>query len=90
MDFTFVLRSDEDVEDLKYYLELLDWQPDHLSVLVNFTDPTIVSKGLVSDYVKIKIKNKDLFATETGRVLENDHIEIMDLFPRQLPKGVEA
>ena len=49
MDFSFVLRSDVEAEELVFYLELLDWQPTHLDILVNFTDPLLISKGLVKD-----------------------------------------
>ena len=49
MDFKFVLRSDLDPKDIVYYLELVDWQMDHLDIYVNFTEPLLISKGLIQD-----------------------------------------
>ena len=47
MDFQFIMRSDDESnEKLQYYLELVEWEIDHLSIFVNFTDPTLISKGL--------------------------------------------
>lgn len=89
MDFTFVLRSDIETDDLKYYLSLADWTETHLDVLVNFTEPMLISKGLVSDQVIITIKNKNMFVSNiTGKSMEYDKLQLYDIFPRQLPKGV--
>lgn len=78
-----------EAEELKYYLELTDWQETHLDILCNFTDPMMISKGLVSDQVIISIKNKNMFVSNiTGKTLEYEKLQLYDLFPRQLPKGV--
>ena len=55
----------------------------------NFTNPLLISKGLASDRVIIKIKNRKLFkALESEEVLMTDRIYIQENFPRQLPTGV--
>ena len=70
MDFSFVLRSDVEEEELLFYLELLDWQPTHLDILVNFTDPLLISKGLVRDQIVVTIKNPEYFVSNvTGKQL---------------------
>lgn len=49
MDFTFVMRSEIDKDEIKYYLELEDWTETYLDIFVNFTDPMQISKGLNAD-----------------------------------------
>ena len=48
-DFTFILRSDTEISDLKFYLELTEWTQDQMQILVNFTEPMIISKGFSKD-----------------------------------------
>jgi len=83
MDFTFVLRSDVESDNLKYFLELTDWTETHLDILVNFTDPMMISKGLQSDQVIITIKNKNMFVSNiTGKALQYEKLQLYDVFPR--------
>ena len=46
MDFTFILNSNENINELKYYVSIEEWTPLNFKVLVNFTTPTMISKGL--------------------------------------------
>ena len=67
MDFSFVLKSDVDPEEIKYYLDITKWGEYTMDVFINFTQPLIISKGTEMDGVICKILNKDLFMSYDGR-----------------------
>jgi len=49
IDFSFTLNSDEDIENLEYYLELQEWKSRTMKILLNFTNPSMISKGMKPD-----------------------------------------
>jgi hypothetical protein len=55
LDVFFLQKSYEQTEDLTYYIELIYWDELELRIAFNFTNPLLVSKGLVYDMVVIKI-----------------------------------
>ena len=60
-----------------------------MEILVNFTNPMLISKGQIDDQVLCNIKNRFLFMSNlTGKVLAKDSLELINAFPKQLPKGV--
>jgi hypothetical protein len=61
MEFSFILKSNIEVTDIEYYLEILEWEPESMKVFINFTKPLLISKGLNPDTVVCKIKNNNLF-----------------------------
>ena len=91
MDFQFVLRSDIDPENFTYSLGIEEWTQEGMKVLCNFSDPLMISKGLESDVLQIKIKNRFLFKSlETGQTIRAEDVEmpLRYQFPKQLPDGV--
>jgi hypothetical protein len=85
----FVLNSDEDQDDMKYFLELTKWTPYEMEIYINFTNPLMVSRGLRQDYIICTIKNKDLFqAEDSNSRLMSERIYIQSKVPNQLPNGV--
>ena len=75
---------------MRFSLDLTDWREDGIDLLINFTNPEIVSQGKQSDKVQMIIKNPNLFiSAETGEILQSQFQVIENKsFPRQLPKGV--
>ena len=55
MDVTFIMNSDAESEDseLEYYLTLTEFTSNRVQVNVNFTDPTVISKGFNPDQVLV-------------------------------------
>ena len=45
LDIMFLLKSDIEPEDIKYYLMIHEWTPNHIKVFINFTNPLIISQG---------------------------------------------
>ena len=45
VDFSFVMKSDEDPNDVKYFLSITDWTETQLKLFINFTEPLSISKG---------------------------------------------
>jgi hypothetical protein len=39
LDLTFMLKSNVEPDDIKYFLKLEEWTEDYLNVYINFTDP---------------------------------------------------
>ena len=79
----FVLKSDVNPEDIKYHMEVEYWLPNELKINVNFTDPTMISKGTERDTIYMKIKNPDWFrSAETGLPLNVDDLLIKQTIPR--------
>ena len=50
-DLKFLLKSDMEPEDIKYFLLIQDWTPTELKVKVNFTNPLLISNGQFRDSV---------------------------------------
>ena len=71
VDFRFVMKSDEDPEEVKYFLSITDWTELELKMFINFTEPLSISKGRNKDAIICTFKNPNLFVSkETGKVLE--------------------
>lgn len=71
----FVLKSDINPEDIKYFMTIESWTPRKLKIKVNMTDPTIISKGMERDTIYLKIKNSDMYrSAESGLSMEKDLI----------------
>ena len=52
----FILASEIDPKDIKYFLEIKKWDEYGVDIFVNFTDPMLVSRGEDRDLVEITIK----------------------------------
>lgn len=77
LDLNFVLKSDVNPDEIKYYMEIKYWLPNELSIHVNFTDPTMISKGMERDTIYMKLKNPDWFrSAETGLPLDTSDLLI--------------
>ena len=82
-ELQFVLKSELEPEDIKYYLEIDKWTPKEVRILVNFTDPAMVSKGMERDTIYIKVKNSDMFKSKkTGKSLDMSKAVIKQTIPR--------
>lgn len=49
LELIFVLNSDQDPNDIEYFLELEDWTEKYLEIRINFTNPLLVSLGFFPD-----------------------------------------
>lgn len=77
LSLRFMLKSEINPEDIKYYLELISWTETNMEIFVNFTDPLIVSKGNNQDRIVCMIKNKHLFqAKYSNEKLQSERIYI--------------
>lgn len=45
LDVKFILKSDVNIEDLEYFLNIKSWTPDNFDVGIEFANPLIVSQG---------------------------------------------
>jgi len=67
VDFKFVMKSDEEPDEVKYFLSILDWTELDLKMYINFTEPLTISKGRNKDAIICSFKNPNLFVSkETG------------------------
>ena len=83
LDLNFLLKSDINPEDIKYYMEIKYWLPHELKIHVNFTDPTMISKGMERDTIYMKIKNPEWFrSAETGLSLDASNLLLKQTIPR--------
>ena len=89
IELMFILNSDETPENIEYFLELTNWTEEAMELLVNFTNPLIISKGIRPDQVFCKIKHTNMFlAKNSNEKLMSDRVYIQKMIPTQLPKGV--
>lgn len=85
----FVLNSGVNPDDIKFFLEITDWNEQGMELFINFTNPLLISQGILKDQVICKVLNKKLFMSYDGReVLRSDRIYIQEKIPRQLPAGI--
>ena len=85
----FILSSNIDPKDIKYFLEIKKWDATGLDIFVNFTDPMLISRGEERDLIEITIKRPQLFVSaETGEMIDTSDLVFYQTIPRQLPKGV--
>ena len=52
----FILASDIDPKDIKYFLQITSWDETGVSIFVNFTDPMLASRGEERDLLELTIK----------------------------------
>lgn len=56
---------------VKYNIQLLDWTTKELELLVDFADPSMISKGTLNDKIEIKVRNPTYFVSdESGEIYD--------------------
>ena len=45
IDLKFLLKSDTNPDEIKYSLELMEWNDKVIQVFINFTNPLLISQG---------------------------------------------
>lgn len=64
-------------------MQIEHWTPQQIRINVNFSDPTIISKGMERDTLYMKIKNPEMFrSNETGLPIEVEDTIIKQTIPR--------
>ena len=53
---SFILASNIDPKDIKYFLQITSWDETGVSIFVNFTDPMLASRGEERDLLELTIK----------------------------------
>lgn len=48
-DFIFILKSEVDPAEIKYFLEITYWDEYQVNVFMNFSNPLLISKGIFKD-----------------------------------------
>ena len=61
MDISLIINSDEDPEQMGFFVELESWTDEGMNMTYNFTNPLLVSKGIHPDYILCQIKQNKLF-----------------------------
>ena len=65
------LFDDEARENLTFSLSLEAWNTDSLRLVLNFTNPQLISRALTKDKIYMEIKDPSLFvAVRSGMILE--------------------
>ena len=68
LEFKFKLNSEEETGNINYDVLLLNWTSTEITLMLNFSNPLVVSKGNILDEAYIVVKNKDLFSSSiTGK-----------------------
>lgn len=94
LDLQFITKGGsedpDDSADVNFFMTMTGWDSNGIKVKVNFSDPSVVSAGEVEDKVLCTIQNRDLFvAKATGKVLGEDKAKVSQIFPKQLPFGID-
>ena len=66
MEIAIIKHSDVDFSNFSYNLILKKWTPRQMEVQINFTEPLLISRGVVWDELAVIIKNKTLFRSPDG------------------------
>jgi len=61
MNVDLIINSDVDPANIKYFLSITEWTDKGVNVLMNFTTPLLISKGIKRDEAVMSIKNPLLF-----------------------------
>lgn len=61
LEILLEINSNVDPNDIQYSLEITDWTEKNMKLHLNFTNPLMVSKGLIPDVIFAKIKNTHMF-----------------------------
>lgn len=89
LDVYFLLNSDIEPEDIKFYVELRGWESNKIDLFINFADPLHISQGEERDMIQIKFKQgSKLLRTTDGKEIDTSGILIQKTIPRLLPKDV--
>lgn len=91
MEMIFLLNSDQNQEDIGYFLELIEWTEAAMKVHINFTNPLLVSNGEVPDVIFAKIKNTHMFqAKNSNERLFANQAYLRYQLPTELPHGLKS
>jgi len=84
VQITFGLNSESTkVTDVRFTLQIIEWEEDHLHVFMNFTDPLQISQGNYRDQLKVKIVNPNLFISKlSGEPLPSSSLKLSKSIPR--------
>ena len=83
MTVEFLVRSDKNPSDLKYYLGIEEWSEEGIRLYLNFTNPLEVSQGVEEDLVLCTITTPELFVSAADNVpLGGDKLTMVQAFPR--------
>ena len=61
VDFQFIVKSDEDPDEIKFFLNIVEWSERSIELFINFTSPLVISKGRNNDAIICNFKNPNLF-----------------------------
>lgn len=85
------MKSDEDPQDMDYFLELLEWTQDGFDFKIHFKDPLLASSGSMNDEVMIEITKPELFiSAESGQSIKNDKLSMGKEIKTQVPEDVDV
>ena len=90
VDVKFVLKSDLDPKDIKYYMTIKKWDSKNIQIKMNLTDPSMISQGPERDTIYFKFKNPELFRSKlTGKSMMPLDV-LKQTIPRQVPNNVDV
>jgi hypothetical protein len=88
-EVSFVLKGDEDGDELDYTLILKKWEPQAIDIKVNFSKPGMISTGASQDSMSVKIKQPSMFRSgNSGDSLPGSLAQQVSEVPPQLPPGI--
>ena len=61
MEFNLTINSIQDPKLLHFQVQLIDWNNLEMRILLNFTNPSLVSNGLNFDIINIRVLNGSYF-----------------------------
>lgn len=65
-DIKYILKSDEQPEDVLFEVTFLNWTTKNLTLNFEFKNPKVVSTGVIKDDLYIQYRLPQLFRTEAG------------------------
>ena len=78
------------IEKIVYEYEVINWTNEDILIQIDFTDPSLISKGNYNDQLNINVKNPMMFISTQGAVLDSkSKLKLVHPLRRQLPKGVK-
>jgi hypothetical protein len=63
---------------LDFTVNLLNWTTIDIKILLNFTNPTLVSTGSQFDIIYIKVINGSNFTSEKGNISLNEYLDALN------------
>lgn len=68
---------------------MLNWNTRNLSLNINFTNPVVISSGIMPDVLIVKINNITFFQNvDANFIVETNSTKIFRTLPKQFPKGI--